>query len=475
MMRSKKLIIAFVGGIGIISCGGGVYSTGANGELNSAPPTSTSENSESNLTPLGKTIESEYGTASMVFQDGVVYEELPNQDNGNNETKLYRANYYYKKVVVPHTGTKSVELKISDPDSTEVYVLGEVGKEGKVPLGNFSFFGIVKGSGKLEKINGYDSLKMTKLSNYPAIKVQIKKGQGILNWKFQDSSGNSEGKTYVISKLRAGDLLKQGDDNYIDVGDYFKEFYLYFNALPNVWGDLSENCPFNAVDTNGDGKIDRYEIPPSKDCIEIRFGKGDSISYNPQYSLDGHTFHNIIYGSPIIISPLMLKQGSTISKQIIVREYIDSSLTIMDQTTRTINIYKDIDREGHTNLVGTVKDYTSGHTWNVKDSETIVFADSTYYTIGEITVKGSSAPHGTCYVSIKKDGKEVKGKEVSCDYINVDYKISSADKGTGYHTLEFVVYKYYKAYKGGKLTYEKFKIDKFTVNYKVNISPSVKP
>jgi len=408
----------------------------------------------------GAVLRSEYGTSILRIKDGVLI--------GGN----VRGSEYTKEIVVKHTGAESIELEINDGDSDSIYVFGKVGNTN---LTNDSKFGINNG-GQIVQISGKDYQNDVVFDNENMIKVPINNGQGTLNWKYVDGTGSSEGKTFVITALNLYDKIQQGSETVLDLGDYFSSFKITFNALPKPMVVGTPNCPVNPVDTDNDGVYDRFEIPLNYDCVSIQFTNPDGIGYNPQYSEDGTNFNDIDYSNPINLTSLGLSQGSTMNKQITVREYVDEDLTILDQVNRTVSgIYKDVDKVGNTDLVGTVQDYTTGNTWTVNDLGAAEFVDpGSNDKAGKITVTGSSAPYGTCDVHVVKDGNELYNQTMPCNNINISYEVPASDRGTGWHGVEFKVYKIYKTGPNDNDREENF-IDNILVSYKVNETPTTNP
>ena len=396
---------------------------------------------------------SEYGNAKLKIKNAVLIRDTTRA--GTEHTT---------ELAVPHTGTSSIQLQINDGDSDYVYVYGKIGNSN---LADDSKFGINSGE-EIVQVSGKDYSNDEQFTNEKMIKVSISDGTGTLNWRYTDNTGNSEGQTFEINTLRLYNLLTQGSEKVLDLGDYFSSFKIKFNALPQPQIVGTNNCPVNAVDTNNDGVADRYEIPPNYDCVSIRFNNPDNLSYNPQYSLDGTNFNDLDYDTTYDIESLGLSQGSTTTKTITVKEYLDSEQTVLDQGTKTLpTIYKDVDKVGNTDLNGTVQDYATGNTWSVGDLGTAEFADpGSNENAGVITVTGSSANYGTCNVYIRKDGTVLSNQTMPCNNINVSYTVPASDKGTGWHGIEFYIYKQYN--NGSK----EVGVDRFTIDYKVNESPS---
>ena len=411
----------------------------------------------------GNVLYSVNGTAMLVFKDGVIISRT-------NTLEPQANNKGDKTVLVPHTGASSIQLKINDSDSNIVYVLGEINNQS---IAEHSFFGINSG-GQIETITGYDSLLQKDLSNYKAIKVSINNGQATLDWKFQDNSGNSEGSIFTVQKMRVANLFSQGNKNYIDVGDYFNNYNLQFNTLPVPNIVPTSNCPINIVGAEGPVS---YEIPPTKDCISLRFDNVDDVGYNPQYSLDnGNTFNNIDFNQIYDSGNLGIQQGSTKNVSIITKEFLDQNNTISDQKTFVFPVYKDKNNIGNTSLQATCSDNTSNNSWNVGDAETCEFADpGSNQNAGTITVSGSSAQNGTCRVVVIKDGDNnnpIDDKLMSCNSINISYTVPASEKGTGNHTLVVQVSKRYII---GDDSSTEIQIDQFTITYKVNKAPIINP
>ena len=448
----------------LYSCGGGSGSSdtvanNTNGNNNSSAP-----NPVSNIIISSDTISSVYGTASMKFKDGVVY-----KNTTDNSVSIQSANNKGNiTIIVPHKGTSSITLNISDPDDNKVYVTGDVNGS---PLASNSFFGI-NSNGTVKNISGYDYQSNKDFNNYPAIEVGITNGSGTLDWKFQDLSGNSEGQSFTISNFALYNLFTQGSQNVLDLGDYFNTYTLQFNKLPVLSVVPSNNCPVNMVDTNNDGVYDRFEIPPNYDCISLSFSNDDGVSYNAEYSLDnGNTYNPINFGTAFDWTSLGLAQGVVSNKNVGVREYIDSAQTILDSKTYTLTLYKDKEFPG--NLTGSATDNSTGSTFAVNDGDIITFGDpGTNSNAGVISVSGSSADYGDCRIYIVKDrdiNNPVFDEIQPCNSINASYTVPASDKGTGTHTLELGVDKIYKI---SNNTNKNVNIDYFAIGYKVNQSPT---
>ena len=294
----------------------------------------------------------------------------------------------------------------------------------------------------------------------------------LLDWKFQDLSGNSEGKSFTINNFALYNLFTQGSNNVLDLGDYFSSYTLQFNKLPVLSVVPSNNCPVNMVDTNNDGVNDRFEIPPNYDCISLSFSNDDGISYNAEYSLDnGNTYNPINFGTVFDWTSLGLAQGVASDKDIKVREYIDSAQTIQDSKTYTLTLYKDKEFPG--GLTGQATDNTTGDTFTVNDGDIITFADpGTNSSAGVISVSGSSALYGDCRVYIVNDGNInniVFDQVMPCNSINASYTVPASEKGTGNHSIEINID---KIYQNGNNSNQNINIDYFAITYKVNQTPT---
>ncbi len=290
-----------------------------------------------------------------------------------------------------------------------------------------------------------------------------------------DNTENSEGKTFEISALNLYNKIQQGDKIVLDLGDYFSSFKIRFNALPKPKIVGTHDCPVNPVDTNGDGVYDRYEIPSISDCVSVKFVNLDGLGYNAQYSRNGTNFNNIDYNSTYNLTSLNLPQGNTTNPTLYVKEYLDEGQTILDQKTITLpTIYKEIDKVGNTDLIGTIQDYTTGNTWNVGDGIMVEFADPGNNTnAGIIKINGSSAPYGNCKVWVRKDDNDLYWTDpMPCNNITANYTVPASDKGTGGHGIEFIVYKQYKT---GESSYMDDVIDRFSIGYQVNEAPTTNP
>ena len=464
LLASLCLSTAFL----LTSCGGGGGSSIAQNEPFNPQPSEPGIQKPSpgggEVITTGNVLYSVNGTAMLVFKDGVIISKT-------NTLEPQANNIGNKTILVPHTGATSIQLKINDADSDTVYVLGEIDNSS---ITQHPLFGINSG-GQIENISGYDSLLQQDLSNYKAIKVTVANGQATLDWKFQDNTGGSEGDSFTIQKMRVANLLSQGNQNYIDVGDYFNNYTIQFNALPSPDIVPTSNCPINLV--GGDGPI-TYEIPPTKDCISLKFSNPDSAGFNPQYSLDnGNTFNNINDFTQIYDSGnLGIQEGSSKNVSVIVKEFLDQDNTISDQKTFTFSVYKDENKVGNTSLTATCTDTTTNNSWTANDNGICEFADpgNNQYA-GTITVSGSSALNGNCRVVVIKDGDNnnpVDNKQMSCSSINISYNVPASEKGTGNHTL---VVKVRKKYIIGDDSSTEIQIDQFTITYKVNQAPTITP
>ena len=474
-MKKKFLIYAIfsVGALMLNSCGGGgggsAYNPPSSGNINQP----VVENPQPPV-ELGNTIYSVNGTAKLVFKDGVVIDNL-------NSAALYTQanNLGNKTVVVPHTGTSSVQLQINDNDSNKVYVLGEVNGN---PLTSHPFFGINNNTGSVQNISGYDPVVNKNLNNYPAVVVSIVNGQGTLDWKFQDTTGNSEGQSFTVSNYRLANVINQGNNNYIDVGDYFPTYVLQFNALPSLSIVGTNNCPVNKVDTDNDGKIDRLEIPPNIDnltgnCIAFSFSNSDNISYNAQYSTDGTNYNPITFGNTYTQS-FNVGQGQSTTLTLKVKEFIDQAQTISDSKSFSFTVYRDKDKRltGDSSLTATCSDATTGNSWTVGDGGICNFADpGTNTTAGTIRVQGSSATYGNCVVEVYKNldfTTPVLSVNTPCNNIDITYNIPESDKGAGQIPMDFIVF---KIYENGSQSRYKDIIDSITIVYSVNQAPTTNP
>jgi len=480
MKSYKKTLASLIAGSALMlnSCGGGggsesVYSPSSgndNQPVVENPQPGVNEPVYNPPTEEGNIIYSVNGKALLIFKDGVIID-----NHLSSQSIKALTNKGPKTVIVPHTGANSVLLQVNDVDSNEVYVLGEV--EGN-PLTSHPYFGINNSSGQIININGYDPLLNQNLNNYPTIKVSINNGQGTLDWKFQDITGNSEGNTYSITNLRLVNLLPQGDTNYLDIGDYFQNFDIKFNALPtfNVVG--TQNCPVNKVDTDGDGVYDRFEIPLNLNnftgnCIAFYFSNPDNISYSPQYSLDnGNTWNNITYEQTEEKS-FVLNPGQKVTIDVKVKEFIDQNQNISDsKKIGTFTIFRDEDRCGNTQLQGTCTDSTTGNSWNVSDLGSCYFADpGNNSTAGTIEITGSSALYGQCRISVLKNNVEIDSQIQPCNNINYTYIVPATDKGKGTQWLDFIILKLYD--KGSQAKFYEGGVDCFSLGYRVNQTPTI--
>ena len=466
-MKKKYYFLASLAAYGILilsSCGGGGGGDGISQEqpVNQQPSEPVAEKPQPGtptddvqVITTGNTLYSVNGTAQLIFTDGVIISNAGslNPEANNRGTTI---------VLVPHTGSSSILLNINDPDSTLVYVLGDINNS---PLTQHNFFGINSG-GQKKAISGYDTLLQQDLTNYQAVEVQITNNQGTLDWKFQDNTGNSEGQTFTVSNMRVANLISQGSNNIIDVGDYFETYKIQFNALPVPSIVGTADCPVYKAST-------RYEIPPTKDCVSFQFQDPDSAGSNPQYSLDGTNFNAISYAQTYNATGLNLNGGDTYNLSIIVKETLDTTNNITDQKTVSFTIYKDKNNTGNTSLTATCNDTTTGNRWNVNDNGSCEFVDpGDNQNAGTITVSGSSAPNGNCTVEIWKDNNKVSTVTNTCNAINASYTVPASDKGTGNHTL---VFKVYKEYSTGTSSPTTVQIDQFTITYKVNQPPTINP
>jgi len=443
----------FLGGIAVFllllsSCGGG-----------DSDVSQVSEQTDQQIV-VNPVIESASGIALLKFKNAVLIEEPT------------RASYN-KVIVAPHTGATDVQLEIRDVDNPYVYVYAKVNG---VDLPNDPKFTIVGDSGTVESLTAYDLVNDENIANAKFIKVSIdpETKKSILTFNYADSTGNSEGMTFNVNPFRLYNLITQDTSNFLDLGDYFESFIIEFNHLPTVEFTVSDNCPANKVEMNG--VLTRLEIPPSKDCVALTFTNVDGKGFSPQFSVDnGNTWSDIDYSSPNDIT-ISLESGNTLSSfSLQVKEALDDGGTIFDSVQRTINVevYRDVNKVGASNLAIQVNDLNSGNTWNVNDGDSIVFVDPRdNANAGTIKISGNSAPYGTCIVYIKKDGTTVATvPDLPCSSINATFTAPASDRGTGEHTLTFEVKKVYSTASG---TFEDT-VDGVTVTYKVNQAPQIVP
>ncbi|TCK06285.1 hypothetical protein CLV27_0086 [Phorcysia thermohydrogeniphila] len=403
-------------------------------------------------------IESSSGIALLKFKNAVLIEEPT------------RASYN-RVVVAPHTGATNVQLEIRDVDNPYVYVYAKVNG---VDLPNDPKFGIVDGSGTVETLTAHDLVNNEDITDTKFIKVSIdpETKTSILTFNYADSTGNSEGMTFNVNPFRLYNLVTQDNSNILDLGDYFESFVIEFNHLPIVEFTVSDNCPANKVEI--DGQLVRLEIPPSKNCVALSFTNVDSKGFSPQFSVDnGTTWSDIDYSSPNDANVTIEPGNKFSSFSLQVKEALDDSGTIFDSVQRTINVevYRDVNKVGASGLNIEVNDLNSGNTWNVSDGDSVVFVDPRDNTnAGTIRISGSSASYGRCNVYIKKDGTTVATvTDLPCSSIDATFTAPATDRGTGEHTLTFEVKKVYST---GTGTFEDT-VDGVTVIYKVNQAPQI--
>ena len=401
-------------------------------------------------------IESVYGYAQLKFNNAVL---ISTRDSFNEQ------------ILAPHTGVTGVQLEVKDIDSPFVYVYAKVNN---VALPDDQKFKIVDDSGMVETLSGHDLANDEDINEIKFIKIPIdpETKKSVLTFNYTDSTGNSEGLIFNINPFRLYNLVTQDGSNLLDLGDYFESFVIRFNHLPTVELTVSENCPANKIE--GDGDLMRLEIPPTKNCIALKFTNEDENGFSPQFSVDnGETWNDINYSQPNDAT-INLDPGDTISSlNVLVKESLDDTNTIVDSVQRTINvpIYKDVNKAGASDLTITVSDFNSGNTWNVNDGDSVVFVDpKENENAGSIRITGSSAPYGRCVVYIKKDGSTVATvPDLPCSSIDVSFTAPATDKGTGDHTLTFEVKKVYST---GNGTFEDT-VDGVSVTYKVNQAPQI--
>ncbi len=405
---------------------------------------------------------SEYGLASLKFNNTVLVEKIVITRSGN---------FHNKEIFVPHNGTQSVQLTVTvnDGDDNEIYVA--IKNNNGRNLVEDPVFGINNNSGEIVQVSGVDT-ENNDYNNYKMVKVPLTNGQGTLDWKYVKAM---EGQV-VDMEIDLYNKFDQGSETVLDLRDYFSSFKLHGNTLPNIVIKPTPYCPVNPVDTNNDGTVDRYEIPPNYDCVSIGFTNPGDVGFNPRYSLDGTNFNPIDFDNPVNVNSLNLAQGNTMTKQVWIKEYLDSNNTIVDQTTKTTpTIYKDVRKVGNTELIATYHDNTTGNEWVVNDLGGGEFADpGSNDTAGTITVTGSSATYGTCDVHVRKNGNELYNQTMPCNNINISYTVPASDKGAGWQGMEFKVYKIYKKGPNDTDTQEIF-VDNLAVDYKVNKTPTTNP
>ncbi len=452
----RKILLAVFSSLVLIGCSGG----GEVGKsISSSPPPPPSSNpSKPTYLIAGNTLYSMKGLASLTFKNAVVMQRLGG----------FATNRGSVQVVTTHNGTSLITLNVSDPDSPFAYLYAQVnGTE----LPQHPYFSLNSG-GVVVTLNGFDYVNNQTFTNSSFVKITITSGTGTLKYSFS-TGGNAEGQTFTVNPYRLYNLINQGGNTVLDLGDYFTAYKIYFNRLPDVQVVGTSSCPVNGVDTNNDSVIDLWEIPPYpngfNDCISIAPNNVDGIGYNISYSTDGTNFSP--FNNPTNIN-LTISQGQTLNKTIWVREYIDPATTIPDTIDRVVTVRKENDLAPGTSPLGVVcHDNQTNFNTSISDGGSCTFVDPGNNSVaGTITVSGVDVNYGNCYVRVQKDGSDVFNSSVQpCNNISVTYTVNASDRGTGNHSLSFGIYKLFSTGTGNFAS----QIDQVDITYLVNQAPTV--
>ncbi len=429
----KALLLGAVLNLPFIGCGGG---------------SSTSDNTTNNTNTQPKVgenyITSVYGTAKLVFKNGVI-------KSTNTPTGVYaQGNQGNVVVYLPHTGG-DFTLTANNPDDPATYVYAV---SNGTNLCNDASFSIVSTNASCVNVSGYDYANNQTFTNEPMIKINHAQATETATFHLQ---GN-EGQTKTMSVFRLYDLIQQGNNTVLNLGDYFQSFTIQFNDMTNAAVVSDTTCP--AFD-DGNGNV---HVPYNATCLKIKLEDVDTIGTNHQYSLDGGTTWQT-FTSPYTLQLDVsgLAPGSSQNVRVDVEEQIGTANgnAIWDSISYVWNVIKDAQPGINAYCV----DNVSGNTWNVNSGDTCVFSDPQGNTGIQYYVKITLNDTGTCNVVVYKDGTQVDNQTMSCANLQYAYGIDASEKGTRVHNVSIEVYR--TDYGSPVL------IGNVNVNYRVNVAPTL--
>ncbi len=389
-------------------------------------------------------ITSVYGTAKLVFKNGVVkYQSSPSgvyaQSNQGTVT-----------VYLPHTGGE-FSLTVNNPDDPATYVYAV---SNGTNLCNDPSFSTVSANASCVNVSGYDAVNNQTFTDEPMIKINHSQATETATFRLQ----GSEGQTKTMSIFRLYDLLQQGNKPALNLGDFFRSFNVRFNDITNATVVSDATCP--ALD-DGAGNV---HVPYNATCLKIKLEDADTVGTNHRYTLDGGTTWQT-FNPPhtIQLDVSGLAAGSSQSIGVGVREQVGSvnGNAVWDSKSYTWKVIKD--SQPGINLYCT--DNISGNTWSVNSGGTCVFSDPRGSTGVQYQIKFTLNDSGTCNVVVYRNGTRVDNQTMPCANLQYSYSIDASEKGTGTHSVSVEIYR--TDYGSPVLT------GSASVNYRVNTAPTV--
>ncbi|TCK06284.1 FG-GAP-like repeat-containing protein [Phorcysia thermohydrogeniphila] len=402
---------------------------------------------------------------------------------------------YQQTVLIPHVGT-TMKIDVEDVDNDKVYIYGFYTEDalicsnsassdscsymevsGGVSIGNIlnneKFVLSTDNGAYTEKVTA-TATDGSAFSEEDMIVVPLTNGQGSLIFDFLSPVCGAcgriwEGRSTGIT-LKLYNLITQGENKVLDLGDYFNPFTIKINALPRIsFG--GETCSASSTKTYlaEVGDVYTVTIPPDSQCLTFKFQNQDGEGFNPAYSYDGLAYEDIDY-SLQITKNFTLSQGENTTVTVGVKESLDEGGNIWDSGTYILKIYRDSFNPDSPKVTVKCRDLSTGAIWNAVNWGSCPFGDPQDATTdaGSITITGSTSVEGTCTVRLYKGDTLVsENTSQTCSNINVTYTVKGDEAGSGVVPLTVKVF---KNYSNGTETVEK-QIDQFTVGYAVNQSP----
>jgi len=478
-MRERLFLLSLL--LILSSCGGGM-SDSLNGVSESSSGSTSEEVPKVEITSVN-------GKAKITIFNAALTES-------NSRAK------YQQTVLIPHTGT-TMKIDVQDVDSNKVYVYGSYTQDALNCSNSSSFctltevsnglaFGNILNNEKfsLKTDNGVFTEKVTatatdgsSFSEEDMIVIPLTNNQGSFIFDFLSPVCGIcgriwEGRSTAID-FKLYNLITQGEEKVLDLGDYFKPFKVKINALPRIsfGGNSCPAASFKTYSVEDERDVYTVTIPPDSQCLTFKFRNEDEEGFYPAYSYEGSEYEDIDY-SLQITKNFPLSQGENTTVTISVKEALDADGDIWDSGNYTLKIYRDSFNPDSPKITVKCRDLSTGVSpvgapkWDVVNWGSCPFGDPGDSTAnaGVITISGSTSVHGTCTVRLYKSSTLVaEFPSENCANIDVTYIVKGSEAGSGVVPLTVKVF---KEYSNGTGTVEK-QIDEFILGYAVKQSPDL--
>jgi len=400
---------------------------------------------------------------------------------------------YEQEVLIPHSGT-TMKMDLKDPDSDKVYIYGFYNESAIICSENPSScsYMIINNGVSIGNILNNDKFVLhtdggvttetvtaeatdgSSFSDEEMIVVPVENKQGSLIFDFLTPLCGAcklawGGRSSSID-FKLYNLITQGGEQLLDLGDYFSPLRIRVNAPPKLsFGGAT--CVASATQgyNSEDGIVYTVTIPPDSQCLTFKFLNDDGISFYPAYSYNNSVYEDIDYDLEITKN-FTLSQGENTTVTVGVKESLDEAGTVWDSETYTLKIYRDSFNPDSPKITVRCRDLSTNQIWSAVNWGSCPFGDpeDVDADAGTITISGSTSAEGYCTVRLYK-GNTLVSENTSqlCTHINVTYTVKGSEADSGVVPL---VVKVFKNYSNGTGTVEK-QIDNFTVGYAVKQSP----